>query len=84
LGILIGGERRRGHVRNAYACGHKTEFSQTIDYQVLGESWSTVVFVAKGASSETCREKACSQTRFRCAQGSLDGGYSPSRIWSSS
>lgn len=30
LGILSTGERRRGHVRNAYACGHETEFSQTI------------------------------------------------------
>ena len=84
LGILIDGERRRGHVRNAYACGHKTEFSQTIDHQVLGQSRFTVFFVAKGASSETCCEKAWSQTRFRCAQGPLSGGHSPAGTWSRS
>ena len=78
LGILIDGERRRGHVRNAYACGHKTEFSQTIDHQILGQSRFTVVLVAKDATSETCRE-----ARFGCAQGSLSGGHSPFRAWSS-
>ena len=46
LGILGSGERRRGHVRNAYACGHKAEFSQTIDHQVLKYRRITVVLVA--------------------------------------
>jgi hypothetical protein len=46
LGNLGGGERRRGHVRNAYACGHKTEFSQTIDHQVLDRCWIPVDLVA--------------------------------------
>jgi hypothetical protein len=61
LGNLMGGERRRGHVRNAYACGHKTESSETIDLQVFGKSRVTVLVGAQSARQEIHCEEARSQ-----------------------
>jgi hypothetical protein len=78
------GERRRGHVRNAYACGHKTESSETINRQVLGEGRITVLVSAQSARQEIRSEEARSQTRFRRAQGPLIGRCPPSRFWSRS
>jgi hypothetical protein len=42
----MGGERRRGPVRNAYPCGHKTESSETIDLKVFGQRRITIVLDA--------------------------------------
>ena len=69
LGNLMGGERRRGHVRNAYACGHKTESSKAIDHQVLGQSRIPVVINAQIAGKEIHCEEARSQAGLWRAQG---------------
>ena len=67
LGNLMGGERRRGHVRNAYACGHKTESSEAIDHQVLGQSRIPVVINAHIAGTEIDSDKACRHAGLRRA-----------------
>jgi hypothetical protein len=84
LGNLMDGERRRGHVRNAYPCGHKTESSETIDLKVFGQSRITIVIDAQSAHQEFHRKEARRQARFRRAQGSVIGCRSPSCSWSGS
>jgi hypothetical protein len=84
LGNLMDGERRRGHVRNAYPCGHKTESSETIDVKVLGQSRITVVLDAQSVHQERQREEARCQAGLRRAQGSVIGCRSPCCSWSGS
>jgi hypothetical protein len=78
LGNLMGGERRRGHVRNAYPCGHKTESSETIDLKAFGQSRITFVIDAQSVHQELQRKEARRQAAFRRAQGSVICGRSPS------
>ena len=84
LGNLMGGERRRGHVRNAYACGHKTESSETIDHQILGQSRVPVVIDAQSARQENHRQEARSQARNWRAQGPVSGCSATFGSWSGS
>lgn len=84
LGNLMGGERRRGHVRNAYPCGHKTESSETIDLKVFGQSRITVVLDAQSAHQEFHRKEARCQAGFRRAQGPVICRRSTSCSWSGS
>ena len=84
LGNLMVGERRRGHVRNAYPCGHKTESSETIDLKVFGQSRITVVIDAQSVHQERRREEARRQAGFGRAQGSVICRRSPSCSWSGS
>jgi hypothetical protein len=78
LGKVMGGERRRGHVRNAYPCGHKTESSETIDLKVFGQRRITIVLDAQSVQQELQREEARRQAAFRRAQGSVICRRSPS------
>ena len=84
LGNLMGGGRRRGHVRNAYPCGHKTESSETIVLKVFGQSRITVVIDAQSVHQERRREEARHQAGFGRAQGSFICRRSPSCSWSGS
>ena len=84
LSNLMVGERRRGHVRNAYPCGHKTESSQTIDLKVFGQRRITIVLDAQSVYQERRREEARRQASFCRAQGSVICSRSPSCSWSGS
>ena len=78
LGKVMGGERRRGPVRNAYPCGHKTESSETIDLKVFGQGRITIVLDAQSVQQELQCEEARRQAAFCRAQGSVICRRSPS------